>query len=249
MNKYIFSSLAIASVLASYPLAARGATILATASCGNPDFVNGTVTCTANIPPNPLPQIVPVPWARITIPKYDSNAYGGAPLEGIDLNADVGFDGIYRITNDTNAPLIYGRRSDEVGVEATISDTGSPSPLELNPEALDNIGTGTLGPLQFRDFAVQGEDSKQTTVNPAQLDDYAGDGTVEFSAQLERFFNVSANQNFSQNIDAAVYLNLVITYKFNAPPPTEIDEPNLGAFSILACVVGALFLSTRKNKP
>jgi hypothetical protein len=132
-------------------------------------------------------------------------------------------------------------------VDAIIRGEGFSS--DLDPSAFDNIGTGTLSPLQSRDFDVEGEVSKQTTVTPAQLGVYAGDGTVEFSAELEKLFNVSANQNRSEEINANVYLNLVITYKFNAPPPTEIDEPNLGAFSILACVVGALFLSTRKNKP
>jgi len=54
---------------------------------------------------------------------------------------------------------------------------------------------------------------------------------------------------FQENANIEAYLKLTVTYTYNDPPITEIDEPHLGAFSILACVLGVFFLSARKNEP
>jgi len=236
MNKYIFSSLAIASVLVSYPLAARGAIL---ANCVN---TPGFVTCTANIPSRL------VPWTeKITIPQYNPADHGGAELDGIDLKANVGFTGDYTIRNlEPLDPLIYGDVNDDVGVRAIINGTGFSTPLQ--PIAFDNIGMGTLAPLQSRNYPVMGTSTGQTTVTPAQLGVYEGAGTIEFNAQLRKYFNVNADGGFTQDTNANAFLNLEIIYKFKEPT-SEIDEPNLGAFSTLACVLGVFFLRTRKNEP
>ena len=230
MNKYIFSSLAIASVFVSYPLAARGATL----------------THTVEVP------FASTDWRNtLVLPKYNPANHSNQPLTGISITAQAQAQGTYSLTNlRSSGNIVYGTISDKVG--ASVFVTGPSSSAILDPTPLSSIGSGVIPAGQTITKNILGSDTDAQTVSPANFNLYTGTGNVNFLADAFSLINVSKlGTPFQENANIEAYLKLTVTYTYNDPPipPTEIGEPNLGAFSILACVLGGFFLSTRKNEP
>ena len=228
MNKYIFSSLAIASVFVSYPLAARGATL----------------THTVEVP------FASTDWSNtLVLPKYNPANHSNQPLTGISITAQAQAQGTYSLTNQRpSGNITYGTISDKVG--ASVFVTGPSSSITLDPTPLSSIGSGVIPAGQTITRNVSGSDADAQTVPPANFNLYTGTGNVNFLADAFSLINVSKlGSPFQENANIEAYLKLTVTYTYSDPPITEIDEPNLGAFSILACVLGGFFLSARKNEP
>jgi hypothetical protein len=230
MNKYIVSSLAIASVFVSYPLAARGATL----------------THTVEVP------FASTDWRNtLVLPKYNPANHSNQPLTGISITAQAQAQGTYSLTNLRQiGPIGYGTPSNMVG--ASLFVTGPSSSVTLNPFPMSSIGSGVIPAGGTITRNILGSDTELDTVAPADFNLYTGTGNVNFQADAFSVIDVTKlGTPFREIANIEAYLKLTLTYTYNDPPipPTAIDEPNLGAFSILACVLGGFFLSARKNEP
>jgi hypothetical protein len=222
MNKQHFFLLALGNLMVFYPLTSWAGTLVVN---GSVDFTNTN-------------------WTRtVSIPKYN----GSQPLTGITVTVTSEARGDYRLVNTgTTDEIFYGDPTDRgVGADVRLSSAVLSPPFSLRPVPVEPVGEGILLPGESLDIVISGFDTKSTAVSSSNFGFFTGTGSFDFTGRALSLIDVSKSGTpFTETATIQANLNVAVTYTFSDPTPV-VDEPYLGAMSILALSLGGLYLKLR----
>jgi hypothetical protein len=206
-------------------------------------------------------------WNRtLEFPQYNPADHFGQPLTGVSVSAVARARGTYTLINQGTDEILYGSMPNRgVGANVHVRSNVLPGFL-LNPVPATWIPPGTLFPSPNPPTCptpqdpltpcrleqnLAGIDNQATNVNPTDFAAFTGMGSVSFVGRALSFISVSkSGMPFQENANVEAYLEIVVNYSFNdpPPPPLEIDEPYLGIFSLVALSLGGLFLGFKPSQ-
>jgi hypothetical protein len=242
MNKYLLFPLVFGNLLFGHDLAARGGNLIVR------DAVPYTQTT----------------WQEtLSLPQYNPAEHFGEALTGVSITVNARARGTYTLVNTGSTLLRYGNPSSMVGADITISNPLLPS-LSLDTLPIGSVGSGTLAappspgrppscpmsqvPPCRLEAQITGVDTELQLVNSSDFDVFTGLGTIQFLAQAPPFTNVAVSGSHETETNMDAYLEIVVNYSFNdPPPPLEIPESYLGIVSLLTLGLGGWFLKSRQS--